>query len=595
MRPRSYSKVRFADSLIRGQAYIALWPKCAEADAAIVQSTALTPAIPSRRLDGRPKFLSADSLADRYPWRGFALLSALYLIVAAGMSATKLLWLDELITLHIARLGSAGAIWGALNSGADPNPPGFHLLVMVFRDLFGEHAFVLRLPAVIGYWVGMLALFLFLKRRVPALWAIAGTLLSLAMGGFGWSYESRSYALFYGATMLALYCWTRHADEFVSTRTRYVALAGMTLSLAAGLCMNFFAVLAFFPIAAAEIIRTIQRVQDRGPFRFAMLALTIDWPVVFALAVAATPLLLFHNLIATSILHFAPYAWNKVGIGAVISGYTDMVAEVMWPLLALLGITFAVELLRKLPSGLPTGVPPWLANFITDPSPMRRARLLDYPEAAAVGTLIAYPFLGYALASFRGGMLSARFVIPVCFGAAIAGTLFAYRLFGSCRFGASIAVVLALLWFSSRQWYIAHLYEMQKHALFDLIQHIPPPDYPGQPVAFGDDLIVLPLEYYASPQLASRILYPVDFPAILRARGEASAETNFWDGRDNIYKFPIIPLAALQRTARTYLIVTGQRDWLVKDLIKHHYPVEPLPIETPGVVMDEAGTPLGHG
>jgi 4-amino-4-deoxy-L-arabinose transferase-like glycosyltransferase len=79
--------------------------------------------------------------------------------VVVAQSHFKLPWLDELITLHIARQGSAGAIWNALAQGADPNPPLTHLLVHFSRILFGDHELAYRLPAFIGYWVGMVSLF----------------------------------------------------------------------------------------------------------------------------------------------------------------------------------------------------------------------------------------------------------------------------------------------------------------------------------------------------------------------------------------------------------------------------------------------------
>src|SRR3954469_25769491 len=66
---------------------------------------------------------------DRRPVRAFAVLTVFYVGVVAALSSVKLLWLDELITLHIARLGSFGAIWNALAQGADPKPQITRVLV----------------------------------------------------------------------------------------------------------------------------------------------------------------------------------------------------------------------------------------------------------------------------------------------------------------------------------------------------------------------------------------------------------------------------------------------------------------------------------
>ncbi|MGB6110400.1 MAG: glycosyltransferase family 39 protein, partial [Acidobacteriaceae bacterium] len=130
---------------------------------------------------------------DRNPGRAFLVLTAFYAAVVLTLSSVKLLWLDELITLHIAQLGSPSAIWQALSHGADPNPPLTHLLVLGSLRLFGLHEFALRLPAMIGYWIGMLALFQFLRRWVSGTWALAGVVMSMSMAAFQYSYESRSY------------------------------------------------------------------------------------------------------------------------------------------------------------------------------------------------------------------------------------------------------------------------------------------------------------------------------------------------------------------------------------------------------------------
>src|ERR1700733_7000673 len=200
---------------------------------------------------------------DRRPVRAFLLLTIFYAAVVFGLSSLKLLWLDELITLHIAQLGSASAIWQALKQGADPNPPVTHLLVHLCLRLFGMHEFAVRLPAAVGYWIGMLSLFLFLRRRLSPTWALSGTLLSMTMAAFDYSYESRSYGIFYGLCMTAVLCWSRAVDPSNPSNSRSstamrrrLGLLGMCLALSAGISPNYFAVLAFLPIAAGEVARS---------------------------------------------------------------------------------------------------------------------------------------------------------------------------------------------------------------------------------------------------------------------------------------------------------------------------------------------------
>jgi len=270
-------------------------------------------AIRDRRKDPAGVLDSLQHFIDRAPGRAFALLTIVYLVAAACMSSVKLLWLDELITLHISRLGSIAAIWNALAQGADPNPPISHILVHYSRMIFGDHELAYRLPATAGYWVGLLSLFLFLLRRLSGTWALAGTILSMTMAAFDYCYESRSYAIFYGLGMLATLCWSIAVDPASRKFDRGASLAGMIVALAAGISTNYFAVLAFFPIGVGELARTLRKVQrsDRrtslpgdGTGRSFLRA--IDVPVSSGLAVAAVPLLAYRPLIARAIAQFSP-------------------------------------------------------------------------------------------------------------------------------------------------------------------------------------------------------------------------------------------------------------------------------------------------
>jgi hypothetical protein len=402
---------------------------------------------------------------DHAPGRAFALLSIAYFVAVFTLSSMKLLWLDELITLHIAMHGGPAAIWDVLKHGADPNPPVTHVLVHYSRALLGDHEWVYRLPAAVGYWIGLLSLFAYLRRRVPGSWAIGGTLLSMSMAAFEYSYESRSYGIFYGLAMLAFFCWTVAVDPVRKSTARTLSIAGLVIALAGGISTNYFAVLAFFPIAGGEVIRTVMRAREekelggRTPLIHA-----IDLRIWIALAAAGTPLIAYRGLIAHSIAQFAPYAFNKVSVDQVFDSYTEMVEMVLVPLLTLfvfaIGLWMGVRQARALCSNCREGQVPGWVHPLTD----RNAWTLPIPmhEAAGVLLLMAYPFLGFMIASIRGGMLSPRFVMPVCFGFAIAGTFVAYMTFGHIRRAALAFLCLMAAWFLCRETVVGYWYEEQR-------------------------------------------------------------------------------------------------------------------------------------
>lgn len=552
--------------------------------------------------ESQPKPRSA---IDRHPIRAFTFLTCFYFVAVCGLSSLKLLWLDELITLHIARLSGPAAIWQALWRGADPNPPLSHLLVHYSRLLFGEHEVVLRMPAMIGYWAGMLALFIYLKRRVPGTWAITGTVWLLTMGAFEYSYESRSYGIFFGLAMLAFLFWSRAVGPFRSQRRRFGALAGLCIALAAGISTNYFAVLAFLPVSIGECVRSAvlyarkRRFGDKRSTATLILHDVVDYPVWIAIMLASLPLLAYRSLIEHSIAQFAPYAWNKVSLGQAADSYTEMVEVALYPILGLFILAGVVYLLRRKSLHFRSkwgvsAVPDWCVPVLEKALPKVT---VPWHEYAAIFAFMLYPILGYVIASVRGGMLSPRFVIPVCFGFAIAATLVAYHLFGNySRAGIGI-LCFVMCWFICREAYVGYWYEEQKECFYKVIDRLPRADAfvpANAPIVIPDPLLALTFHYYAPHQYASREVFPLDFPAIRFYRHDDSAEENIWAGRGLLYRTPIMPVANFESAAGKYLIIASDGNWFLHDLHDHHYTALPLSIDTRAEAIG-GFTPLAHG
>ncbi len=527
------------------------------------------------------------------------MLSIVYFGVVLALSSMKLLWLDELITLHVAQLPTSMAIWNALALGVDPNPPVTHLLVHISRAVLGDHEFAYRLPAMIGYWIGVFALFEYLRKRVPAKWAFAGTITSMCMGAFEYSYESRSYGIFYGLAMLAFLCWTRAVDTERSGSSRIIALFGMTLALAGGISTNYFAVLALFPIAIGESIRMIASLRGvkrnwsgmKSPLR------AIELRVWIALAVAGSTLLAYRPLISRAIARFAPYAWNKVSLGQVADSYTEMVEIILYPILALFvfaaGAQFAVLHFAR-PISRSADVPDERrSNQQLAPSSF----VLPLHEAAGVLGFMLYPILGYVLASFRGGMLSPRFVIPVCFGFAIAATAVAFRCFGTMKWSSTVLLCFVSAWFLCRETVVGYWYAQQKQSFYKVLNCLPKvlDSLPhNAPIAVPDSLLAMTFIHYAPPGVAGRVVVPLDFPAIRYYRHDDSPEENLWAGRGVLYRAKIEPVAQFESTAHNYLVIAHKNSWYLQDLTDHHFDFQHLPINTR--TTDLGGfTPLARG
>ncbi len=145
-----------------------------------------------------------------------------------------------------------------------------------------------------------------------------------------------------------------------------------------------------------------------------------------------------------------------------------------------------------------------------------------------------------------------------------------------------------------RESVIAYWYSEQKQCLYKVVDHFPIAEFPTGPIAIPDPLLALTFRHYAPPNLAARVVFPVDFPAIRHYRGDDSPEQNLWAGSGSIYHLPIVTLASLQHSAGKYVIITHDRNWMLQDLLQHRYPIRRLDIDTRATAIG-GFTPLSHG
>lgn len=453
---------------------------------------------------------------------------ALYLAIACGQAAAKLLWGDELMTLALARLGSLADIWRALVAGADPNPPLSHWLVQLSTDLFGQGALAVRLPAVLCVLVAILSLWAILRRWLPPGYAVVGILAFMATRGFDYAYDARSYGPLMGFSMAALALWLDNADR-IGLR-RLAGIAAMAVSLALALSSNYYGALGFIPITIGEAVLTVRTRRVRAG-------------VWLALAAAALPLLAYRPLIRHNLAEFSPHAWNHAHFSVVTETYFELVEGVFWPVLGLAVYAAWRQWRRQ--------------------SASAAASRIQAHEVAALVTLLLSPVLGYLVASASHGMISPRCVIPVCCGFGIAAAVLASHLFGSSARAGVIALGFALLWVVARESACAFVLAQQKAAFFAIRDDLAA-EPATQPILVGDSLIVLPLAHYSNPGVASRIVFPIDFAAIHTWEPDDSGEQNLWAGRKGI--FPIQIVAYSPPTTANLIVVARPAGWLAHRL-----------------------------
>jgi hypothetical protein len=212
-------------------------------------------------------------------------VSIFYWVCAGARAAYRPFWYDELETWHIARMPTIRAMWAANTGGIDNNVLLMHLFVRLAHAVFGPGHLATRLPALFGFWVVMLALYLFLRCRLPVPYALIGMIFPMLTFAWTYAFEARAYGIVLACAGVALVAWQNVADD----RHRRLSLVAIALSMAVALACHPFAILLALPFGLGEAIRSLERRR-------------IDIPVWIAFAIAA-PVTLVYPLILAPTLH----------------------------------------------------------------------------------------------------------------------------------------------------------------------------------------------------------------------------------------------------------------------------------------------------
>ena len=345
--------------------------------------------------------------ATAYPGTWFCLFSCFYFITSSCAAYFKWLWFDELFTWYLAQQPTLEAIWDALKSGVDPNPPLVYVVTSVSHSLFGTGELATRLPSIFAFWLALLFLFLFVYRRLGSISAFVCILVLSLTEAYRYSYEARSYSIVLACCCLALLCWQRASEG----GPRGLALIGLSLSLGIALLSHYYAVLLFLPITAGEIHRSFQNRK-------------VDAPVWVSITLGAIPILFLLPLIESNWAYSEHY-WAQPSLGRLKRAIEVLLAT---PGILLLGLS-AIVVLSRIGSGKRIGKG-------------RKPRdLLPPHELVATGTLVILPILGFAL-SFLTNAYVPRYFLAATIGASLTATVFVVALMRAPR---AIELLLLLL------------------------------------------------------------------------------------------------------------------------------------------------------
>ena len=394
-------------------------------------------------------------------------------------AASKPFWFDEVCTLIVARLSSASAIWRALERAADGQPPLFYLIERAAAAVALKPEIALRLPSIFAFLFILLCVFLFVKRRSGAMYALLCTSVLLITVLYGtYAVEARPYSLLVACIAFALLCYQRAPEPL------WLVLMG--LSLAAAQALHYYAVFAFVPFGLAEIA-------------FSFKARKLRLGVWLAMACGLVPLAICWRLLRALKESFGPHVWDSPGLRHIgkTYGWLFNTSAFHWHL----GFAVAAVLIL-LGALLALAFRGMRAALVADPF---------FHEYVLAWALLSLPFVALAAIKILGGGLSPRYVLPTVLAVPLAAGYILPRL------NRSVVALLAVLvlsvlsvqetrfWISQR----GHLGKMisPTGSIAGLVGRAGHPDLP---VVASDGLDYLTFIYYAPPELSKRLVYIAD-------------------------------------------------------------------------------------
>ena len=440
----------------------------------------------------KASFLRIPHGAEWSARRSLAVLLLILLIAglrAILLSIAKPFWFDEVCTVLWSHLPSASAIWGALQRGADPQPPTYYFVEHFARRLFPDDHLGYRLPSILGALTTVACIYFILARRVSRLSALVGASFVLCTAAAPYAAEARPYALLLACISVAILAWQRIDDS------RLYAMA-MFACLAAAVSMHYYAVLvwpAFFLAEAAVWV----------------FGRRFRWSAWLAILLGASPLLILIKLLLRFRRNSGGHLNSKPDI-MQISYAHDWLFNVSghWGLSFAIGITAIVLYL-------------YVARANGNGQvgrPCASGKSIPIEELVLALVFLWLPLIAVPAALVGQGAMSSRYMLPTVLGGALA---FGYAINELPLWGRELLLFLFLVQYASPGFTQAKAalhgtLLAQRESLareYDAIaDRVHEADLP---VVVSDGLEYLPTVYYAPAAPRARLYYIINRDAAL--------------------------------------------------------------------------------
>jgi hypothetical protein len=357
---------------------------------------------------------------------------------------------------------------------------------MVTHALFsvaGNSVRVSRIPAMLGFWLmGLFAYRVYVSFRYTPLWEIAAALFPFVTSYYYFAAEARPYGIVLGAIAVAM----ASLQSAASGVRRRISLVFLVLAILVIVCSHYYGLLLIIPLLVGELTRTI-------------LMRKADWPVIVSSLLPFGAVVVFLPLIHTGIALYGTNPWNPPSIENLSASYT-------YPMLVYSNFGLSprgvagLALLMVLAGG-------FLLAYLFESSAAAPVALPPLHETAAAFGLLLLPLAGYLTAIVKTHMYHPRYVIPILLGYTLLFGFGAAHLFGSRAIYAIIVNGILLLGFLVNG--AAHFLKVPSRTEGCPVVPTAGP-LANLPVVMADSVNYVRCDFYASPELKSKMVFVSD-------------------------------------------------------------------------------------
>jgi hypothetical protein len=492
-----------------------------------------------------------EGKSSAYAWQSVGVFIAIVFLVSLVRASRATMWIDELYTYHSSHQPSAASVVNAIRDGCDGAPPAYALIVRALQPVLGGGVMDLRVPAVFGFCLMCVCVFVFVYRRLPALYAGLAMLFACDSVLY-FATEGRAYGLVLGLVALSLVCWQMAADG----RHRLAALSTFVFCMWVATALHYYSVLLLIPLFAAEIIRWFSTKK-------------IDVPMLAAFALV--PLVLIpHIPLLEAQRRFIHYYHSKASLRAMVDFYVHYVGRY--------SIAFAAPILLCAIFGARAGH--------RSKRPFTRGAIPAH-EWALLIVMAVLPVIVVLASLVTIKTFVDRYMVWTVVGFAALGAAILYRITRGNVLSAAGVVALLLVGFAGASAVgIIRAPRLRESTLVKDELATAPSD--PAPIVIANHHVFMELSYYGDPKLRSRLVYVVS-PSLERSYTGIDTGDLLLSALARHTSLTIVNYDDFVKRNRRFLLAANAEDWLVWQFSRSGFDVNLMePHWEPGLFKVEA-------